>query len=125
MIIDWFEIPLTKEEEDSAIFIYSQLLKISVLYDRLNASAYFKVFKSYRCTAQMELTPYQSKLATAFFNTPVDGRDIAGMLHRKILEQCNKFNSKVYFAPYTSMVRPTGIGKSYSIRLLAQQAVLW
>lgn len=49
------------------------------------------------------------------------GRDIAGPLYEKIQQYYKEFSRRRDLAPYTSIINPSGIGKSYAVHPLAKQ----
>lgn len=48
-----------------------------------------------------------------------DGTKASDTVYEKLVECYNKYNQAEYFAPYTSIVGPSGIGKSFMVQLLA------
>lgn len=58
----------------------------------------------------------------AFLQTPAK-RDTTSNLYSKIVEYFQAYrDTSAYFAPYTSLIGPSGIGKSYQVGQLAQQS---
>ncbi|KAL1979111.1 hypothetical protein VTN96DRAFT_6838 [Rasamsonia emersonii] len=49
------------------------------------------------------------------------GRDVAKMVHDQIVKFLNDYNSGGYFSPYTSLIGPSGIGKSFLVKQMAYQ----
>lgn len=80
---------------------------------------YSELFQKYRHRKEPASDERCIALADAFFKLHVDKRDITGTLQRRILEYSEDFDPAIHFAPYTSLIGPTGVGKSYAVQLLA------
>lgn len=127
--IRWPKPQLSDETVDDGIAIYVELMKIDYDYNPDNIDAYTRTLRqllpveqdSSREQADLQVVEMQKAWAEAFHQRPVPGRDVVGPIFETIREYYGKFNSQKYFAPYTSLVGPSGVGKSYVVQLLAKE----
>lgn len=114
-----------KGDTDQFVSTYVELLKVHSLPspNRSVLQSHQRVLK--RCASatppvdDKKLLPF--KVIKAFHREPADGRNIAGSIYHQITKFFNEYNSLEYLSPYTSIVGPSGIGKSFIVQQLARQ----
>lgn len=122
-------------EEELQVFAYTQLAPVpwmpllmpdGVLILKLNIMCTsFKYYKEEegmkkKTKKQRELSPAE----IAFHSEPC-GRDAVTPVYREIVDFYGEFDSGVYHSPYTSVVGPSGIGKSYLISQIAKKRLAY
>lgn len=122
--VSFMRLPLTHEAEDEGIFIFTELLKISAFFHFQKKGDYLALFR--RFLPKQKAAPRGHNLVkgmtSAFHQPPFAERDVAGTLKEVICRYFGEFNSLTHFAPYTSLVGPGGIGKTYALQSLAKDA---
>lgn len=121
-LVDWISISWQKYEDGDVMFLFTKLLKVSPYFRPGMVPVYSELFQKYRRRKEPVSDERCTALVDAFFKLHVDKRDIAGTLQRRILEYSEDFDPAIHFAPYTSLIDPTGVGKPYAVQLLAKNA---
>lgn len=127
--IQWSQLDLSISLEktdascDDLIFCWLEAMKINCAVAAKHADGYEQLFNSLLPIPVKSMKEMSDSVASAFHSaerpTP-DGRLACEGIYRKIIQYYKAYcpNGK-YLAPYTSVVGPSGIGKSFMISQMA------
>lgn len=115
--IQWLDDHTAPHEEDRIVSMFLEFVQIGLSYKANHRP-------KYRAVCRMFLpadSPVQMA-EDAFHQVPENQRDISRSLVKKINKYFEKYTSS-YLAPYTSLVGPSGVGKSYAIQHMARKGI--
>lgn len=127
--INWKSIPyrygmtMTESSADGLIYVWIQVKKSNYLIIPQKEVANM-LATLLPIAKREENKPRDTPMALAFHReeklTP-DGRRASELILRKLLQYYNDYHDQIHLAPYTTIVGPSGIGKSFSIQQIATQ----
>ena len=129
--IEWTKFPLTHEASktesavDDFMFAWIQVKKISyyIDYEKLSSYAYLLSRMSPKVRPADRKSWYETA-ARAFYSAErpaMNGHLPSKLVYQQLLNRYKKYTKGSFLAPYTSIVGPSGIGKSFIIRQMAVQ----
>lgn len=108
----------------SQSFLTSDLLNISMIIDPRKIEQYHRLLRRV-LPDKSSLSPSddeaQLQAMKDAFHQEDRGRDTAKMVHDQIVKFFNDYNTGGYLSPYTSLIGPCGIGKSFLVKQMAYQ----
>lgn len=129
--IDWEKIPYTrditptKESTDNLIYVWIRLKKFDYSLNVNSIDQFTEMLSNILpITKQKETKIPREATALAFHRDKkltANGNCPSESIYKKIIEYYQTYNPKKHLAPYTSVVGPSGIGKSLAIQQLAMQ----
>lgn len=129
--IEWTKFPLTHEAAktesavDDLIFAWVQVKKISYYIDDENLSSYaYLLSRMSPKVRSADRKSWYETAARAFYSAErpaMNGHLPSKLVYQQLLDCYKKYTKGSFLAPYTSIVGPSGIGKSFIIRQMAVQ----
>ncbi|KAL1969978.1 hypothetical protein VTN77DRAFT_6383 [Rasamsonia byssochlamydoides] len=125
--IELDQLSWTDETQDQLVSLYIQLVEISFIAKAANLPAYTKLVKKLfpQKSQQYRYSTPETAAMRAFHRNPKEGRDVTTPVYEKIVSFFRRFDCVYYFAPYTSIVGPSGIGKSFVVQQIARQGLTY
>lgn len=111
--ISWVVNPTTAHEEDRIVSMYLHFVKIALAHNVDHNEEYLSVRKMF-----LHASP-----ADVFHRVPNKDHNVSCAILDEIEADFDAYNSKSYIAPYTSLLGPSGIGKSYTIQHIAREGM--
>lgn len=128
--IRWLDPESTNDDDcDLIIALYVALSRVHAPNEDASykgISRYYRVLKKFSpIPPTFKQTKEQSLVGKspefAFHREAKEGRDVAGSVLRQISDCFEQYNSEDFIAPYTSIIGPSGIGKSFAVQQIARE----
>ncbi|KAL1985908.1 hypothetical protein VTN96DRAFT_7173 [Rasamsonia emersonii] len=125
--IEWMNLPPSGPTEptqhDQVVSIYFECLEIFPFVRELDLEKYYEALQRW---FPLRSPPSQGfvnadVVIDAFHRDPKPGRDITSTIYQQIYNYYSDFDSAIHLAPYTSIVGPSGIGKSFVVEQIARE----
>jgi hypothetical protein len=126
--VNWIRIPLdspslTENSRDDLMFCWIQVMRIGFCV-KPEHSAYYEDILSRLLPKPQQSAPHLHAIVELFHRaekrTPY-GRYPSDELYSTITQYYSSFASRTHVAPYTSLIGPSGIGKTFAISKLASR----
>lgn len=129
--IDWEKIPYTrgitptKDSADNLIYVWIRLKKFDYSLNEKSLGQFTEMLSNMLPINKQKERKLQSEAAAIAFHRDekltANGKRPSESIYKKIIEYYQAYDPMKHLAPYTSVVGPSGIGKSFAIQQLAMQ----
>lgn len=129
--IEWSRLPLTREAAknasavDDLMFTWIEIKKIDYFISHDNSRSYVDLLcKAWPKIRPADERPWYQIAARAFYSAErptANGNLPSKLVYQQLLDRYKKYTKGNYLVPCTSMVGPSGIGKSFTIQQMAVQ----
>lgn len=126
--LNWVHCLSKRESEiDKIVMAYLHFITISFYFDPDYVDMYFEVCRAVLSSGEEQdvSKPDEDLLAAevAFRQENHGDKDATGQVLELVRSYYDAYNSEDYIAPYTALVGPSGIGKSYTVQELARKGL--
>ena len=128
--IRWLDPESTNDDDrDIIVALYVALSRVHAPNQDASykgISRYYRLLKqfspippTFKQTKEQSLVGKSPEIA--FHREAKEGRDVAGSVLCQISDCFEQYNSEDFIAPYTSIIGPSGIGKSFAVQQIARE----
>lgn len=128
--IEWLQLPVQDSDKNVLAQIFVEFLNVVTVSGRSHRAKYAEILRRHRPDKKQSLESGKSsktsrrvprELVDPFHSDEIAGRNVTEAMYGQIAHCFDQYAYGAYFSPYTSVVGPSGIGKSFAIQQIARK----